>query len=358
MLNKKRMRELTKGTPAGSLRILVFGAGAIGTYVGGSLALKQHPVTFIERPEVAQQIRSRGLTLNLMGIEQHVPDPTLAASLDEALHQGPFDVAIFALKSYDTASALQELAPHAASLPPILCLQNGVENESALEAALGPGKVIPGTVTSAISRRTAGDILLERLRGIGVADGHPLSGRLVQIMSECGLNARLFPVAAEMKWSKMITNLLANATSAILDMDPADIFAHPGLYRLEVEQLREALRVMDALRLRVVDLPATPVRALAFAIRSLPGTISRPILRNAVGGGRGGKMPSFHIDLHSGSGRVEVDFLNGAVVRYGAKAQVPTPVNRLLNETLMKLASGEVSLQAYAHQPKKLLQEL
>ena len=216
---------------------------------------------------------------------------------------GPFDVALFALKSYDTQAASDSFSGSINDLPPVLCLQNGVENELRLAQVLGENRVIAGTVTSAIGRNAAGDIVLERLRGVGIAAGSPLSARLSQAFSAAGLNARLYPSAPAMKWSKMLTNLLANATSAILDMTPAEIFNHSEIYQLEVQQLREALRVMRAQKIAVVDLPGTPVRLLALALRSLPPGVSRPLLRNAVGSGRGGKMPSFHIDLNSGRGR-------------------------------------------------------
>lgn len=340
------------------LSVLSFGAGAIGTYIGGSLALHGHRVVFLERPEVAAEVIERGLRLNLGGQEQRFPKPELALTLDQALTSGPFDVALFALKSFDTAAALNDLTPYRGSIPPILCLQNGVENEPAIAAAVGAEKVIAGTVTSAIGRRAAGDILLERLRGVGVWGGHPLSERLVSAMNEAGLKARLFPNAAEMKWSKMLTNLLANATSAILDMTPAEIFANPALYELEIQQLREALRVMKAQGIRPVDLPGTPARLLAFGVQRLPAAISRPLLGRAAGGGRGGKMPSFHIDLHSGRGKSEVDYLNGAVVRFGEKFGIPTPVNRLLTETLLALAEGRFTIDTFARNPDRLLEKV
>ena len=340
------------------LKILSFGAGAIGTYIGGSLALSGNSVTFLERPEVAAGLSLSGLRLMLGDQERSLEKPTLASSLEDALEQGPYDAAIFALKSFDTPAMIQSLVPHHAELPPILCLQNGVENELLLAEALGGDKVIPGTVTSAIGRRAAGDIVLERLRGMGIAAGHPISESLAAACSQAGLNARLYPSAAAMKWSKMLTNLLANATSAILDMTPAEVFNHPGLYRLEIEQLRETLRVMEAQKITVVDLPGTPVRALAFAVRRLPAGLSRPLLRNAVQGGRGAKMPSFYIDMKSGRGQTEVDALSGAVVRYGEQLGVPTPVNHLLCETLQGLASGALPLSDYARNPEKLLKSL
>jgi 2-dehydropantoate 2-reductase len=278
----------------------------------------------------------------------------VATSLEEAVRFGPFDFAIFALKSFDTAAALEQMKPFAQKLPTILCLSNGVENEQAIARVLGEEKVIHGTVTSAIGRRGPGDIVLEKLRGVGIAAGHAQSRALAAACEAAFLNCRVYPEPHGMKWSKLLTNLIANPTSAILDMTAAEVLAHPGLYRLEVDMLRECLAVMKAQRLAVTDLPGTPVRALSLAAR-LPLWISRPLLGRAAGGGRGGKMPSFHIDLHSGRGRSEVEFLHGAVVRAGARLGVPTPVNELLTKTLVALTRGEFRLDEFAQQPDKLL---
>jgi 2-dehydropantoate 2-reductase len=129
------------------------------------------------------------------------------------------------------------------------------------------------------------------------------------------------------------------------------------LYRLEIDMLKECLAVMKAHGLEVVDLPGTPVRALAFAT-TLPLWLSKPFLGRAAGAGRGGKMPSFHIDLHSGRGKSEVDFLHGAVVRAGQRTGVPTPVNKRLTETLLALTNGEISRGEYDRQPEKFLKRL
>ncbi len=347
--------------PQGSnqpLNVLVFGAGAIGTYIGASLAIHGQHVIFLEQPAVASRLSKAGLSLQVDGQEHHIENPQIAASLQEALDSGPFDGSIFALKSYDTPSVLESISPFQDRMPPVLCLQNGVDNEPALRAVLGPQKVIAGTVTSAVRRLDAGKVILERLRGIGIAGRGDLHLRLVRAFNGAGLNARLYRHAGDMKWSKMITNLLANATSAILDMTPTEIFDHPQLFRLEIAQLREALRVMAGEHFQPVDLPETPVRALVFAVRRLPLALARTLLKNAVGSGRGGKMPSFYIDLHSGSGRSEVDYLNGAVVRHGEHLGIPTPVNRLLNDTLLALTRGELPLDNFARQPEKLLAKI
>ena len=337
------------------LKVLTFGAGALGTYIGGSLALHGHDVVFLETPAVADTLRTNGLHLKLKEKDHSISNPQVASSLDEVLSAGPFDVVIFAIKSFDTSSAAQNLAPYSDLFSAIISFQNGVDKEAVLASFIPQEKVIAGTVTSAIGRLAAGDIVLQRKRGIGIAGNHPLAGDLVDVFNAAGLNARLYRFAADMKWSKMVTNLIANATAAILNMTPAEIFEHPGLFRLEVYQLREALKVMEAQEIQTVDLPGTPVRALSFAIRTLPMTLSRSLLKNAVGSGRGGKMPSFHIDLYNGRGKTEVNYLNGAVVRHGEQAGVDTPVNRLLTETLLALTNGELPLATFDRQPEKLL---
>jgi 2-dehydropantoate 2-reductase len=351
---------------ASPLKILTFGAGAIGTYIGGSLALAGHTVVFIEQPKTVEELRRRGMRLDLTldkrrrTQDAYLLDPSafvIVPSLEEALRYGPFDLALFALKSFDTPAALEGIRPFAAKMPPVLCLSNGVANEPAIAAVLGAEKVIYGTVTSAIGRRAAGDIVLEKLRGVGIARGHPLSEKLNAVFNQAYLSARLFDDAASMKWSKMLTNLIANPTSAILNMTPAEIFANKDLYRLEIAMLKECLAVMQAQGLKVVDLPGTPVRALAFATK-LPLWLSKPFLSKAAGAGRGNKMPSFHIDLYAGRGQSEVDYLHGEVVRAGEKYHVPTPVNKLLTETLLALTRGEIPLEAFARNPQKLLQQL
>jgi 2-dehydropantoate 2-reductase len=347
----------------GKLKVLTFGAGAIGTYFGGSLALAGHQVVFVEKPTIVEELRERGLRLDLTLDKRRQTkdasrvDPSsfvIVATLEDALRYGPFDVALFALKSFDTQAALEGMKPFADKMPPILCLSNGVTNEPAIAETLGKEKVIYGAVTTAIGRRGAGDIVLERLRGVGIAKGHPLSEKLDNAMNGAYLNSQLFEDANSMKWSKMLTNLIANPTSAILGMTAAEVFANKDLYKLEIEMLKECLAVMKAQGFEVVNLPGTPVRALALAIR-WPLWLSKPLLGRAAGSGRGGKMPSFHIDLHSGRGKSEVEYLHGEVVRAGERCNVPTPVNKALTETLIALTNKEISLEEFARQPEKLL---
>lgn len=336
------------------LRFVVFGAGAIGTLVGGSLARAGNPVVFLERPGNLEELRKRGLRIQVGQAEASVIHPQVADTLGEALGMMPFDVAIFAVKAYDTQVVIRSFIPYRDRLPVFLCLQNGVENESALELALGRESVIPGMVTHEIIRKRVGDVILQRERGMGVGANHPLSGRLVQALDEAGLNPHVYQDTNSMKWSKMVANLTNNATSAILQMTPVEIFRHPKLACLEVAQLRETLDIMAAMGYRGVNLPGLPINYLDKIIR-LPDRIAAYWVGRLLANRRGSKMPSFYLDLMGGKKVSEVEYLNGAVVRYGVRLGIPTPVNRMLTRTLTALVNGEYRLEEFARKPDKLI---
>ncbi len=304
---------------------------------------------------MVEKILDRGLTLTLLDGTHPLKDIGIVSSLHDALSTGPFDLAVVAVKSFDTESLINSLVPYRDLLPPILSLQNGVENEMVISSLLGHEKVLYGTLTSAIGKPDPGKVVLEKLRGIGIANTNPFVSRIAKHFNDAGLNARIYSNPAALKWSKMLTNLLANASSAILDWSPLQIYSHLGMCNLEVRQIKEALAVMQTSNIPVIDLPGTSVRMLAWGISRLPLPLLQPLLKWKVGGGRGAKMPSFHIDLMSKRGKSEVDYLNGAVVRYGKKVGVKTPVNRLLNETLLALTEGTLQHADFQNNPQKLL---
>ena len=338
------------------MNFLILGAGAIGIYIGGRLAEAGHGVTFIARPAAAEALRA-GVRLKFKDEEKTVREISVCTSPAQALaaQRGSYDVLVFALKSFDTATALSELCAVTTTPPPLLCLQNGVDNEPEIARMFGAEHVIAGTVTTAVSLVRAGEIVVERERGVGIALGHALSLPLAEALAGAGFKTRTYPAAGPMKWSKLFANLIGNATSAILDLSTAELFADPRLFAVERAMLLECLAVMRALKQDVVDLPGIPTRLLAFALAGLPPFLARPLVRRGVSAGRGAKMPSFHVDLHARQRQTEVHWLNGAVVRHGAQVGVPTPVNQILTETLEALSEGHLSKEDFRRKPEALL---
>jgi 2-dehydropantoate 2-reductase len=236
----------------------------------------------------------------------------------------------------------------------MVSFQNGVENEDTLRQLAGRENVIAATVTSAIGRRGAGDIIVEKERGVGICIENPAANRLADALRHCGIKTTTYSDEKSMKWSKMLTNIPANAIAAILHMTAAEVYMHPAAFHMEVEMFREALRVMESLKIPVSDLPGTPVRLMAWLFDKLPTGLSRPLLKQGIGKGRGGKMPSFYLDLQSGKNQSEVEFLNGAIARIGKRYQVHVPINSYITETLMALVRGELPLDTYLRNPEKL----
>jgi 2-dehydropantoate 2-reductase len=332
----------------------------VGGLVGGRLALADHRVCLVARPAVIEAVSQQGLRLALPEGERAVRDVGLAESAAAAWAQdGHFDLVILTVKSYDTPAAIAAL--RAAPRTPILSLQNGIGNEEALAAdasLFGPEWVVAGTMTIPVSAPAAGRVVQERARGgIGLASLAPQTDvdRWAEALGQAALRIVKYHDYRAMKWSKLVMNLIANASAAILGCSPGAVFADPRLFRLERAMLRETLAVMDAMRLRTVAQPGYPVHWLAWAIRTLPAGLLQPALQPLVAGGRGAKPPSLALDL--ARGRSEVGWMNGAVVRYGRQVGVPTPVNAALTQALEGIVSGRVDAALYRRDPKRLLRE-
>jgi 2-dehydropantoate 2-reductase len=134
--------------------------------------------------------------------------------------------------------------------------------------------------------------------------------------------------------------------------------ANPITYGIEVRQLREALAVMKHLGIKVIDLPGTPVRLLVKSLTSFPLWLGRTVIGRPLAKARGAKMPSFQIDLQAGRTRSEVEYINGAVVRFGEKTGIPTPVNRILTATLVDLAAGKLDRDTFFDRPDFLYKKI
>jgi len=335
-------------------RFLILGAGAIGSYLGGSLALDGHEVTFLEKEKDISSLQKQGILMEVGGIRSTVSSADYISSLDQT-QNWDFDLIILAVKTYHLDRLLPGLIHLQDNLPPLLCLQNGIESEKRLASALGANLVIPGTVTSAVDCPAKGNIIVRKVRGMGIAGSHPMAKDLVQIFLEAGIHCKYYPNTESMTWSKLVTNLLGNASSALLNLTSAQIYSNPALYQIELEQVREALNVMQNQGINAVNLPGVPVKILAVLIKYLPYWLSKPLLARMIGKGRGKKMPSFHIDLYSGRGQSEVNQLNGAVVRAGKKSHIPTPVNSFLTDTLLALIKGDMPLETYSQGTEEFL---
>jgi 2-dehydropantoate 2-reductase len=336
-------------------RVLIIGAGAVGSWVGARLALSGAAVTLVGRGPLVEAARASGLTLIEPEGERRTAPLSAYTSLADALDAAAYDLGILTAKAYDTAEVVAGLAA-ASNPPPVLSLQNGIGNEELLAGALGPDKVIAGAIETPVSIPSPGAVMAHRPRyraGLApVGPGAPAQGAAAAL-SRARLQVDLYDDFRRLKWSKLLLNLPANAACAILDWTPAQLMAHPAMARLEARAWQEAFRVMAAQGLSPVSLAGYPLAALAPLVTRLPAGVLARGLRQTVAGGRGSKSPSLRASLAAGK-RSEVAWLNGAVAAAGVRLQLPTPVNHAYTDILSALAQGRDDWSGWRNQPQRL----
>jgi 2-dehydropantoate 2-reductase len=341
------------------MKVLVFGAGAIGQWIGANLLQAGVDVAFVGRAHFVAAARREGLHVQWpAGEGWHVQKVRAHEDAAHAAQGAPYDAIALCVKAYAVEAALHELrdagmlAPHTA----VICFQNGMGAEETVARFAGDARVIAGTLTSAVSLVDATTVKLERAKGgVGLA---PLSvlpvgagagvGRIADAFSMAPLlNVTPFKDAGAMKWSKLLLNLVGNATSAIYRVRVADVLRDAELAPIEMAQLREAEAVMRAAGVRAVNLPGAPSAWFALAVRILPNALLRWTLQRFFANARGDKWPSFYYDALNRTGRSEVQWLNGAVGAWGRRVGVPTPVNDELTQKVL----AAVKPEATEHKP-------
>ncbi len=339
-------------------RVLVIGSGAVGSFLGGMLAAAGHEVILLDQRVLGGNDATR---LRIEGPDgsQVVP----VRRVVDAADAGDPGCIVLAVKIFHLGAALETAArwPDAA----LLTVQNGVGAE-ALARAARHAPVLAGSLTTAVEplpdgvkRMRTGGMGVAVVPGDGADGGGPVADLLAASWSRAGLPARVYPDAAAMKWSKLLGNLVGNATSAILDMDPGDIYADPRTYPIERRQLHEAVAVMESLGLRPVSLPGADVSLLLRGL-ALPVAIGRPIVSRAIAGARGGKSPSLrlHVRIQDAGVPTEARWLNGAVADAGARTGTPTPVNACLAALVDECAADAGRAAWFAGRPDRLVEAL
>ncbi|MDQ2784966.1 MAG: 2-dehydropantoate 2-reductase, partial [Chloroflexota bacterium] len=290
-----------------AVRILVYGAGAVGSFLAARLGLTGADVTLLGRPVTVESLASTGLALETGG-RTFVALVRVVATVD-AVYTPP-DLVFLAVKSPDTEATLPDLKRLAERGATICTMQNGIGNEQMLIAALGAEHVLSGVITISVSMPEPGLVAQHTGEG-GVAfapvPGGPMPGAALAIFDEAGLPAVGVASYRDLKWSKLLLNLLANAQAAILDSDASAVVRDPTLFGIEQRAFREALRVMRHVPAQPIALPGYDVPKLALAMR-LPRPIARRLLKERIGGGRGEKRPSLALDLARGKRQTEVDW--------------------------------------------------
>jgi 2-dehydropantoate 2-reductase len=351
----------TSGSPAteGSVRprrTLVVGAGAVGSFLGALLGSVGHDVTLVR---IFEPDSARPLALvRPDGSRVSIPVHRFTHTQDAP----PPDLILVAVKM----PALREALAATLRWPdlPTLTVENGIGAEVIAAEVRPAAPMLAGSLTAPIRLASEDEVQWLGRGGLALAaateSARPSVRGLLDDFERAGLRVLERPAAPPMKWSKLLANLMANATGAILDMDADEIYRDPRLFDVERRQLLEALAVMKRLGLRPVALPGGAVPWLARSLR-LPAWLARPILIRVVGGARVGKTPSLRLHVRSAAPdapcaeQTEVEWMNGAVARAGAELGIATPVNARLAALVDEVATNPGRRAWFAGYPERLL---
>lgn len=282
------------------------GAGAVGCYFGAMLARGGHDVTLIARPRHVAVIKDAGLLLETQSFQQYV---RLGASSDPAAIRGAQCV-LFCVKSTDTQDAASQIAPYVADDARALSLQNGVDNAQRAQILMAC-PVMPAAVYVAAEMAGPGHVR-HHGRGELVIGPDAHSQTLKAEFDKAGVPVKISENVTGALWDKLIINCAYNALSAVTQLPYGRMVKGEGIETVMQLAVNEAVAVAKAAQIQVSEGIWQQARNIAQSMATQSSSTAQ--------------------DLASGRPS-EIDYLNGHIVREGARLGVETPVN----ETLLAL---------------------
>jgi len=312
--------------------VLVAGAGALGSVLGGLLAANGWPVTLLGRRAHLERVERDGLRVDGLFGTCHVRDLPCASSADAlARPDGGFAVVLLTVKAHDTAPMAKAVRALLADDGHLLSLQNGLGNLEAAAGVVGPARVLgarvifgaelpePGrarvTVCAApVLIGTFGKDVDDR----GEAHGMDAARRWAAALAAAGVPAETTADVVAELWAKVLYNAALNPLGALLGVAYGHLAEDPDTHAIMEDVIAEAFAVARADGVRLPWASADAYLAEFFG-RLVPVTAEH--------------RSSMLQDVERGR-PTEIDAINGWVARRGAALDVPTPANDLLTRLI------------------------
>lgn len=304
------------------MKIVIFGAGALGGYFGGRLLQAGHDVSFVARGAQLQALNANGLS-----IESPLGDVRLSpvrATADPG-ELGPADLILFLVKCYDTDSAAHALRPLLGPDTSVISFQNGVDSHERIGGVIGIERMLGGLAYIFADLRAPGVVrhssALARLV-FGEFDGRPSdrAKALEAALAMAHIDGELVADIEARIWEKFVFISALSGITALTRLSIGEILSDEHCANLFQDALAETAAVGSK---KCAGLAADVAeRHMKFA-RSLPT----------------GMRASMLDDLERGK-RIELNYLSGAVMRLGASLNVPTPVHTTVYRALHPYVDG------------------
>jgi 2-dehydropantoate 2-reductase len=307
------------------MRIAVMGTGGTGGYFGGLLARAGEEVTFIARGAHLEAIRKNGLAIkSVLAGDFSIP----ATATDNPDDVGPVDCVLFCVKAYDNAEAADQIRPLIGPETVVLSVQNGIDNEEQIGEVIGPEHIVG--CASYVSSTIESPGVIAQMGGPGkIVIGEMEGGTshrtetLQSILQNSDITAELHSDIQVALWQKFLAICGVNGVTALTRLPMGDILACEETRNL----MRGSMQEVEAVaRAKGAKLPEGCVDQSMDFFSSLEASI------------RG----SMYYDLAAGR-RLELDVLNGTVVRLGNEHGIPTPFNLAIYAALKPYLNGAPS---------------
>ncbi len=306
------------------MRFAFIGAGAVGGYYAALLARSGQTVHVIARGAHLEAIRARGLRVVGPLGDFTVP---LGAENDPA-QVGPVDVVVLAVKTYDNATAIPLITPMIGPATVVMTLQNGVDSAEDVAAAIGEARTIAGATYIATALESPGLIRqtgTHRRIVFGECFGSPreISARvaaLEPILKAADIQAEAVADVRPAMWEKFAYLAPFAAFTGASRLPMGALRSDPFSEKMFFGAVNE---VANVARAHGVVLPGGHLDRLRAYVASVPAATRSSLL----------------IDLSLGK-RIEVETLQGSVVRRGEATGVPTPIMATIYAILKPYADG------------------
>ncbi len=303
------------------MRIAVMGAGSIGGYFGGMLSLGGNEVTLIARGAHLEAIRRRGLQV----ITDHGEFTVQCDATDDPRQAGPVDLVLLTVKTYHNQEAVLAMHPMVGEETTVLCLQNGIDSYEAAAQFLGAGRVLPGAAYVDAGLESPGVVrqtgeVVEIVFGEPDGVDSPRGELILDTLRKAGIPAQLSNNIQRTLWTKFLFIATTAGVMSLSRQTMAQLMSLPEWRRVILGCMRE---IESVGRASGVDLDPNIVQDTVDYIE--------------------GSLEEMHASMHADivAGRpLELEALNGAVVRAGRSTGLPTPVNDVIYAALKPFASG------------------
>jgi 2-dehydropantoate 2-reductase len=320
----------------GEERVLVVGAGSLGTVYGAALARAGSDVQLLAREPHARAIRERGaVVIDSFGERWEVP--LRAEWRPERIE--PAEIVVLLAKTPDTTAALDSLAHVRDAVRIAVSFQNGVRKDDDLAAWSGPASVAGAVSMVGATLESPGHVR-HTMNGpsfLGELDGSS-SGRverLAALLEAGGLPPVVTDRIRSVEWSKLVHANPTTALPALSGLYLHEIFTSPELARLYVDMVREGFGVAESAGVELDDWASLfPVRTVATVPPDEALEVALAHGRRLVEAGMTQITVSMLQSVQTRR-RLEVDAIQGYLCREGARHGVPTPLTALCNRILV-----------------------